>query len=120
VFTKELSLLGLIICSPVDKNVEIFCFEFQENCSTANGITTTFALDIQGLPEVIYTSDGETFIHLPGVIVTENASGNIRYLLSDTRSGHRRTRFRAAGRGRNRCSMYYTIILCKKSEFLFS
>ncbi len=48
------------------------------------GVTTTyFALDMQGLPEVIYTSQGETFLHLPGVIMTESAEGEVRYLLSD-------------------------------------
>ncbi len=48
------------------------------------GVTTTyFALDGQGLPEVIYTSQGETFLHLPGVIMTESPEGDVRYLLSD-------------------------------------
>ncbi len=48
------------------------------------GLTTTyFALDVQGLPEVIYTSAGNAYLHLPGVIVTENISGEARYLLSD-------------------------------------
>ena len=48
------------------------------------GVTTTyFALDIQGLPEVVYTSDGNAYLHLPGVIVTENTTGTVRYLLSD-------------------------------------
>ena len=51
---------------------------------TTNGLTTThFALDVQGLPEVIYTDKGNTFLHLPGVIMTENAAGEVRYLLSD-------------------------------------
>ena len=36
-----------------------------------------------GLPEVIYTGDGETYLHLPGVIVAERASGDKRYLLGD-------------------------------------
>ena len=49
----------------------------------SNGITTTFTLDIQGLPEVIQTGAGETTLHLPGVIVTESAAGEIRYLLGD-------------------------------------
>lgn len=53
------------------------------------GVTTThFALDVQGLPEVIYTSPsadsgGESYLHLPGVIMTESSSGEVRYLLSD-------------------------------------
>jgi len=48
------------------------------------GLTTTyFALDVQGLPEVIYTSEGNAYLHLPGVIMTENATGTVRYLLSD-------------------------------------
>ncbi len=48
------------------------------------GVTTTyFALDVQGLPEVIYTSQGETFLHLPGMIMTESPEGEVRYLLSD-------------------------------------
>jgi len=32
---------------------------------------------------VIYTSDGTRYLHLPGIIVTENGSGERRYLLSD-------------------------------------
>ncbi len=45
--------------------------------------TTHFALDVAaGLPEVIYTSENEAYLHLPGVIVTEKA-GETRYLLSD-------------------------------------
>ncbi len=35
-----------------------------------------------GLPEVIYSSEDEAYLHLPGVIVTEKA-GETRYLLSD-------------------------------------
>jgi hypothetical protein len=47
-------------------------------------VTTTFALDIaSGLPEVIYTSEGNAYLHLPGVIVAESDSGETRYLLSD-------------------------------------
>ncbi len=49
-----------------------------------DGVTTTFALDIAGgLPEVIYTSDDEAYLHLPGVIVTESSTGETRYLLAD-------------------------------------
>jgi len=48
-----------------------------------DGVQTDFALDVQGLPEVIYTSDDEAYLHLPGVIVTENSAGERRYLLSD-------------------------------------
>ncbi len=47
-----------------------------------DGVTTTLVLDVVGLPEVIYTSDDEVYLHLPGVIVTEKA-GEARYLLSD-------------------------------------
>jgi RHS repeat-associated protein len=36
-----------------------------------------------GLPEVIYTSEGNLYLHLPGVIVAESDSGETRYLLSD-------------------------------------
>jgi RHS repeat-associated protein len=35
------------------------------------------------LPEVIYTSEGNSYLHLPGVIMTENSEGEVRYLLSD-------------------------------------
>jgi RHS repeat-associated protein len=49
---------------------------------TVGTTTTTFALDGQGLPEVIYTSEGDLYLHLPGVIMTEKA-GEVRYLLSD-------------------------------------
>ena len=48
-----------------------------------NGVTTTFALDVLGLPEVIYTSKGNAYLHLPGVIVAERSTGEVRYLLSD-------------------------------------
>jgi hypothetical protein len=51
--------------------------------------TTYFALDVIGLPEVIAsrsvttTSEGNSYLHLPGVIVAESAGGEVRYLLSD-------------------------------------
>jgi RHS repeat-associated protein len=32
---------------------------------------------------VIYTSEGNAYLHLPGVIMAENAEGEVRYLLSD-------------------------------------
>ena len=38
---------------------------------------------MQGLPEVIYTSEGNSYLHLPGVIRAENSTGEVRYLLSD-------------------------------------
>jgi hypothetical protein len=49
------------------------------------GVTTThFTLDVGiGLPEVLQTSDGNSYLHLPGVIVAENTEGETRYLLSD-------------------------------------
>ncbi|MCB9076148.1 MAG: hypothetical protein H6631_00995 [Anaerolineaceae bacterium] len=50
---------------------------------TVGGNTTDFALDIAGgLPEVIYTSESEVYLHLPGVIVAEKAN-EVRYHLSD-------------------------------------
>lgn len=49
---------------------------------TVGATTTNFALDVQGLPEVIYASSGESYLHLPGVIMTEKA-GQRRYLLPD-------------------------------------
>ena len=30
-----------------------------------------------------YTSDANAYLHLPGVIMTENTTGDTRYLLSD-------------------------------------
>jgi YD repeat-containing protein len=44
------------------------------------GLTTThFALDVAGgLPELIYTSEGNAYLHLPGVIMTENITGSVR------------------------------------------
>jgi hypothetical protein len=46
--------------------------------------TTNFALDIAGgLPEVIYTSEGNVYLHLPGVIMAESSTGDVRYLLAD-------------------------------------
>ncbi len=50
---------------------------------TVDGVTTDYALDVQGLPEVIYTSEGNAYLHLPGVIMTESSLGEVRYLLSD-------------------------------------
>lgn len=41
------------------------------------------ALDVEGLPEAIYTSEGNAFLHLPGVIVAESSTGETRYLLGD-------------------------------------
>jgi YD repeat-containing protein len=46
------------------------------------GQRTDFALDILGLPEVIATSAGSLYLHLPGTIMTVRA-GEVRYLLSD-------------------------------------
>ncbi len=48
-----------------------------------SGTQTDFALDIIGLPEVIQTSEGNSYLHLPGVIMTESSAGETRYLLSD-------------------------------------
>ena len=53
--------------------------------------TTRFALDLPGLPEVIYTDPGEgspstslrASLHLNGLIVVENGAGELRYLLPD-------------------------------------
>jgi hypothetical protein len=56
---------------------------------TVGTTTTYFALDVVGLPEVIAsrsvttTSEGNAYLHLPGVIVAESAGGEVRYLLSD-------------------------------------
>jgi YD repeat-containing protein len=50
---------------------------------TVGATSTHFALDVLGLPEVIQTGDGNTYLHLPGVIVAENAAGQRRYLLAD-------------------------------------
>ncbi len=50
---------------------------------TVDGNTTDFALDVIGLPEVIYTSEGNAYLHLPGVIVAESGSGETQYLLAD-------------------------------------
>lgn len=59
---------------------------------TVDGVRTDFALDIAGdLPEVIYTSDGDSYLHLPGVIMTENPAGEVRYLLSDGLGSIRQT-----------------------------
>lgn len=49
-----------------------------------DSVQTDFALDMAaGLPEVIYTSEGHAYLHLPGVIMTESSTGEVRYLLSD-------------------------------------
>ena len=57
---------------------------------TKGATTTHFALDsTMGLPEVIAsrsvtnTSEDNTYLHLAGLIVTQNPNGDTRYLLSD-------------------------------------
>jgi len=50
---------------------------------TVGTTTTHFALDVMGLPEVIYTSEGNAYLHLPGVIVATSSTSETRYLLSD-------------------------------------
>jgi len=46
--------------------------------------TTYYALDTAiGLAEVIFTNEGHKYLHLPGVIMTESAESEVRYLLSD-------------------------------------
>ena len=51
---------------------------------TQGTTTTHYALDVAiGLPEVLYTSEGNTYLHLPGIIVAESNSGDTRFLLSD-------------------------------------
>jgi len=51
--------------------------------------TTTFALDVMGLPEVIASrnvrtaSEDNAYLHLPGLTLTENTADTLRYLLSD-------------------------------------
>jgi hypothetical protein len=57
-------------------------FVLGDRVAQTNGTTTTFALDVQGLPEVLYTSDGERYLHLPGLILTDDGS-QTRHLLSD-------------------------------------
>ncbi len=59
---------------------------------TKGATTTNFALDVGvGLPEVIYTSKGNTYLHLPGVIMAESAAGETQYLLSDGLGSIRQT-----------------------------
>jgi hypothetical protein len=51
---------------------------------TAGLSTTNYALDVAaGLPEVIYTTEGNAYLHVPGLILAESAQGEVRYLLSD-------------------------------------
>jgi|GEM_PF-6182587 len=46
--------------------------------------TTNFALDSAlALPEVIYTSQGTKYLHLPGVTMAQNAANQQVYLLPD-------------------------------------
>jgi RHS repeat-associated protein len=58
---------------------------------TVGGNTTYFALDVVGLPEVIYTGEGNAYLHLPGVIMAENDSGEVQYLLPDGLGSIRQT-----------------------------
>jgi hypothetical protein len=44
--------------------------------------TTTFALDVQGLLEVISTSMGNAYLHLPSLILADNGS-ETRFLLGN-------------------------------------
>ncbi|GAB4407742.1 MAG: hypothetical protein Fur0044_00840 [Anaerolineae bacterium] len=48
---------------------------------TVGATTTNFALDVLGLPEVISTTNGTTYLYLPGVIVAQNSAGERVYLL---------------------------------------
>jgi RHS repeat-associated protein len=71
--------------APPDGVTAIFTYDGDGNrvAQTINGMTTQLILDRIGLPEVIATGAGDTYLHLPGVIVTQNESGERRYLLSD-------------------------------------
>jgi RHS repeat-associated protein len=71
--------------APPDGVTAIFIYDGDGNrvAQTINGMTTQLILDRTGLPEVIATGAGDTYLHLPGVIVTQNESGKRRYLLSD-------------------------------------
>ena len=56
----------------------------QRVAQSQSGQTSYYALDVATpLPEVIDTSEGNTYLHLPGLILTENLTGTRRYLLSD-------------------------------------
>ncbi len=46
-------------------------------------LASTFALDMVGLPEAIYTNSRDGYLHLPGVILTENSSNHRCCLLPD-------------------------------------
>ncbi|MBI1877046.1 MAG: hypothetical protein HYR94_02210 [Chloroflexi bacterium] len=51
---------------------------------TDGATTTNYALDVAaGLPEVISTTKGTAYLHLPGVIMGQNASGQRVYMLGD-------------------------------------
>ena len=51
---------------------------------TIDGETTNYALDIAGgLPEMVQTSEGNSYLHLPCLIMTENEDRERRYLLQD-------------------------------------
>jgi len=41
------------------------------------------ALDVAGLPEVIATGNGDMYLHLPGLIVQQQAERGVEYLLPD-------------------------------------
>jgi RHS repeat-associated protein len=51
---------------------------------TVGATTTNYTLDVAGgLPEVISTTQGTAYLHLPGLIMAQNSAGQRVYLLSD-------------------------------------
>src|SRR5574341_331043 len=50
---------------------------------TATTVGSSGIASVGGLPEVIYTGEGNSYLHLPGVIMTESSTGQVQYLLSD-------------------------------------
>ncbi len=85
VMTNVFDSANRLTQSQRDQNiVQPMCNGLGDRVGQTVGVSTTyFALDVQGLPEVIYTSEGNVYLHLPGVTVAESSAGETRYLLSD-------------------------------------
>ena len=58
------------------------CYDYASQIANPN--ITCFTLEVAiFLLELIYTSDDDRYLHLPGLIVAENAAGELRYLMPD-------------------------------------
>ncbi len=71
--------------SPLDSMAATFTYNGDGDrvAQTINGVSVDLALDVVGLPEVIATSNGDKYLHLPSLIVQQQAGRGTKYLLVD-------------------------------------